>query len=85
MAAVAVTSVEELLEREKIVWHDYSYNADMEVIKIIGKLGKHFENIPSNALATSAAEKITIPTEEPNKTGRRQASKKEHEKASPTV
>ena len=85
MAAVVVDSVEELWEREKVVWHDYSYYTDMEVRNIIGKLGKYFENSPSNVVAASAAEEITIPTGEPKKTGRRQASKKEHEKASPTI
>ena len=62
MAAVVVDSVEELWEREKVVWHDYSYYTDMEVRNIIGKLGKYFENIPSNVVAASAAEEITIPT-----------------------
>ena len=57
----------------------------MEVRNIIGKLGTDFENIPSNVLAARAAEKITIPTGEPKKTGRRQASKMEHEKAIPTI
>ena len=78
MAAVFVDSLEELWEREKVVWDNFRYYTDMEVRNIIGKLGKDFKNIPSNNLAASAAEKITTPTGEPKKTGRRQASKKEH-------
>ena len=85
MAAVVVDSVEELWERKKVVMHDYRYYTDMEVRNFTGKLDKYFENIPSNVVGASDAEKVTILTGETKKTGRRQAAKKEHEKASPTT